>query len=114
MTKLIALTIGGSGGGPTFNVALPQQLSGVGNLHIQNLVSFILSFVLAVAVLLAFFFFLFGGIRWIISQGDKKQLESAQKTIQYALVGLIVIFLSFFIINLIGFAFDVPLLNVHW
>ncbi len=42
------------------------------------------------------------GIRMMLSTGDAKQLETAQKTLMYAIVGLILIFLSFLIINIIG------------
>ena len=113
MIKLIALTIGGKNE-PTYNIALPGQISTVSNLHIQNLVSFAILLLLTVSILLSLFFFLFGGLRWIMSQGDKKQLEGAQKTIQFSLVGLVLILFSFFIINLIGFVFGVSLLNVKW
>ena len=111
--KLLALSIGGN------QLTLPSQINTlVGNVSnlggsnsLQGIISFVLSLLLTVSVLLAFFFILFGGVRWIMSQGDKKQLENAQKTILYAIIGLVVVLLSFFIINLIGFAFNVSLLN---
>jgi len=106
--KLIALTVGDKGS-PIYNLDLPSGLNGIGSLGLQRIVSFGINLLLTIAVLLALFFVLFGGLRWILSQGDKKQLEQAQKTILYAVIGLIVVLLSFFILNLIGFAFQVPL-----
>ena len=116
--KQLALSIGGQ------QLTLPGQINtlvqsttnyGNGN-TLQGIISFVIGAVLTVAILLAFFFLLIGGIKWIMSGGDKKQLENAQKTIQYALIGLIVVLLSFFIINLIGFAFgsNLHLLQVRW
>lgn len=107
--KLLALTIGGNGG-PTYTINVPA-LGDLPSLSLQRLITFGVLFLLTVAILLAFFFVLFGGLKWILSQGDKKQLENAQKTIQYALVGLVLVLVSFFIINLIAFLFQVPLLG---
>lgn len=108
--KLLALTIGGNGQ-VSFPVNVPGQIAAINALSLQSLVRFGVAFLFVAAILLAFFFFLFGGVRWIMSQGDKKQLDEAQKTLKYALVGLVVVFLSFFIVNLIGFVFGVSLLG---
>jgi hypothetical protein len=64
------------------------------------------------AVILALFFLVYGGIRWIISGGDKQKIAQARGTLTYAIIGLLVVFLSFFIINLIGGAFGVSLLSI--
>ncbi|HSD98923.1 MAG TPA: hypothetical protein VLB73_04490 [Patescibacteria group bacterium] len=103
--KLIALTVG------PYKIETPGQITNIDSLSLQQLVSFALSFLLTAAVLLAFIFFLIGGLKWMLSQGDKKQVEEAQKTLTYAIVGLVITLLSFFIINLVGFAFQVPLMG---
>lgn len=107
----IALIVGNPSDHYALPVLVPQQIQSVINLPFQNIVSFLILLILFAIILLAFFFILFGGIKWITSQGDKKQLEGAQKTIQYALVGLVLGLLSFFIINFLGFLFGVPLLG---
>ncbi|MCX6783088.1 MAG: hypothetical protein NTZ20_03805 [Candidatus Levybacteria bacterium] len=43
-----------------------------------------------------------GGIRFILSGGDAKQVDQSQKLITYALIGLVLLFLSSFIINFIA------------
>lgn len=106
--KLLALTIGG-GGGPTFNIGLPSQIQTLSNLSLQNIVTFALQLLLFAAILLSFVFVLIGGMKWMLSQGDKKQVEEAQKTVTFAIVGLILSLLSFFLINLVGYLFQVPL-----
>lgn len=108
--KLIALTIGGQGS-PQYNIGLPSQIGSIAGLHLQNIVSFAILLLLSVAILLSFFFMLFGGLKWIISQGDKKQVEEAQKTITFSIIGLVITLLSFFILNILGYLFQVPLIG---
>lgn len=108
--KELALTIGG-GTGPKYTIGVPGEIVHINNLHLQDIVSFVVLLLLTAAILLSFFFVIFGGLKWMLSQGDKKQVESAQKTITFAVIGLVLVLVSFFIINLIGFAFQVPLLG---
>jgi hypothetical protein len=54
-----------------------------------------------VATIAALFFLIFGGIRWITSGGDKAGVESARNMIIAAVIGLILTFLSFLIINIV-------------
>lgn len=64
----------------------------------QNIISAALVF----AGVVALFFIILSGIKMITSGGDQKQLEGARKTLTWAIVGLVIIFLSFFIINVIA------------
>ena len=51
----------------------------------------------------ALFFIVFSGIKFILSGGDPKQVESARNTLTWAIIGLVVVLSSFFIISLIGY-----------
>lgn len=53
--------------------------------------------------LVALVFIIISGIKYIHSEGDAKQLEGARKTFTYAVLGLVLILLSFFLINLIAY-----------
>ncbi len=64
---------------------------------VGNLVTFF--FIIAIVIALAFL--IFGGIKWIFSGGDKTAVESARNTIVAAIVGLIIVFLAFFILNIV-------------
>ena len=64
----------------------------------QNIVSTLLLF----AGIVALFLIIYSGIRFTTSGGDAKQAEEAQKTLTYAVLGLVVVLLSFFIINVIA------------
>lgn len=51
---------------------------------------------------LALILIIYSGIKYITSRGDQTAIDSAKKTLTYAIIGLIVIFLSFFIVKLIS------------
>lgn len=64
-----------------------------------------ITFLLAGAIVLALFFLVWGGIQWITSGGDKTKIQDARKKMMYAIIGLIICFLAFFIVSLIGNVF---------
>ena len=76
-------------GAPTLN-CLPEVFQAV----IQAALSF--------SGVVALFFIIWGGIRYITSQGDQKQIDNARKTLTFAIIGLVVIMLSFFILHVIS------------
>lgn len=76
-----------------------QSLTGVG-----NLVSLFLNIAFVVAGIILLFFFIMGGIGMMGSAGqnDPQKLEQAKKTLTSALIGFIIVFASFWIVQLIG------------
>ena len=66
-----------------------------------------IAFVLAIIIALAFL--VYGGIKWITSGGDKAAVESARNTIVAAVIGLIIVFLSYFILNIVLGFFNLSL-----
>lgn len=80
-------------------------ISGI-NLLINNLIKMI--FILASTGL--FFMFLYGGLRYITSQGDKVQVEAARNIIMYALIGFAIVALSFAIMRVIETFFGISIL----
>ena len=65
---------------------------------VQNVIYAAFLFAGIVAVILI----IYSGIKFILSGGDPKQVEGARKTMTYAIIGFIVILLSFAILNLIS------------
>lgn len=47
------------------------------------------------------------GIRFITSGGDAKTVETTKKALTYAILGLLLVFLSFFILNTIAYITNV-------
>lgn len=72
-----------------------------------NLLSFSVQLLLLMATLLSLAFLIWGGIKWILSGGDKHGIEGARGTIIYAIIGLVISFSAFFIINVVGYFFGV-------
>ncbi len=62
----------------------------------------LLNFIFGIAGIAAVFFVLLAGFKFVTSGGDAKQVEGARKTLTYAIIGLIVVLLSYAIINFIG------------
>lgn len=106
MKELLTLTVPG---GDTIRpvAGMPDGGQSVLNTTLPNIVNLIF----VIATLLAFFFIIWGGISWISSGGDKTKVDGARNKIVYAMIGLIVTFLSYFIINLVGGFFGMKILG---
>lgn len=90
----------------------PAQFAPLKNISVASMVSAAIRLILVVAALLFFFMLILGGIKWILSGGDKAGVEGAQKQITAALVGLGIIFLTWVIINLVKMLFGVDILQL--
>lgn len=91
---------GGTSVNPCPDAGQFQNLCDLDSSNIGAIVGAAVTFILIVAVLIALFFLIFGGIRWITSGGDKGKVESARGTIIAAIIGLVIAFLAFFILSL--------------
>lgn len=60
-----------------------------------------INFLFVIAAILALGFLILGGVKWLTSQGEKEGINKARETIVAAVVGLIIIFLSYLIVNFI-------------
>lgn len=65
----------------------------------------IVTFAFIVAIVIALAFLIYGGIKWTVSGGDKTALDEARNHIVAAIVGLVIVFLVYFILNLVVFFF---------
>jgi TRAP-type C4-dicarboxylate transport system permease small subunit len=103
--KALSLSIPGANGEP---IELPSvgnmPQGGVGAL--TNIVQVGLNLLIIAALILSLFYLIWGGFNWLMSEGDKQRVNNAKQKIVYAVLGLIVVFASFFVINVIyGFFF---------
>ena len=87
-----------------------QGLSGTGffNYLLNTFIS--LSFVVGSVVFL--FSFLYGGILWIISGGDKEKLKNAKSRLTNSLLGLTILFSFFAIAKAVGCFLGINLLQI--
>lgn len=106
MIKEIALKIPGQ----TDDFTPPVSGMPVGNDHtLSHLVQWGVTVLFMGASLLCFIFIIIGGVQWITSGGDKAGVESARKKVTWAVVGLVITFSSYVIMNFIEKIFGVNL-----
>lgn len=94
---------------PTGANIVPNDIVNINNITkvIQNAVKFIL----LVAFVLAFIFLLIGGIRWITAGGDEKAVSGARGMITAALIGLVIVLVSYALIVLVEQFFGVRIIS---
>lgn len=74
---------------------------GTGTGNVRDTVSKALRFITTFLALVAIVFVVIGGIRILAAGGNDEQVQAGKKTIIYALVGLIIVFLARVIVNFI-------------
>ena len=67
----------------------------------------LIEIVLIGAILFALYTIIRGGINMITSGGHKEKFQMGRERVRYAVIGLIVIFMSFFMVNMIGKIFGI-------
>lgn len=82
------------------NVVTGSGLAGA-NVTATGILTTIILWLMEIAAVLALAAIVWGGITYIISFGNEKKAEESKKVILYAIVGLIIIGLSFLIITTI-------------
>ena len=88
---------------------VPSQLTPINN--IISVVRNAIRFILLIAFVLAFVFLIIGGIRWITAGGDEKAVGSARGMITAALIGLVVVLVSYALIVLVETFFGVQIIS---
>lgn len=76
------------------------------------MISGIITILFIIAVIVAIFFLVWGGIKWIMSSGDKAKVESARNTIIGGIIGLIFVFLAYFIVQVVAGLFGISISNL--
>lgn len=87
--------------------------SQLADLTVGQLISTFIRVLLIAAAVVFFFWLVLGGIKWIMSGGDKARVESARDQVTHALIGLVIVFSAFAIAQLIKVLFDVNLFDLQ-
>jgi len=95
----------------SINITPKGDFEGLGNLSFGGIVSGAISLILLVVALVFFFVLVMGGLKWVMSGGDQKNVEAARNQITNALIGLAIVFAAFAIIKLIGIIFGIEILG---
>jgi len=81
------------------------------NLEIGGMISGAISLIMLLVALIFFFMLIWGGLRWVTSQGEEKAVAAARAQITNSLIGLAIVFSAFAIVKLIGIVFGVDILS---
>ncbi|MCL6096057.1 MAG: pilin [Patescibacteria group bacterium] len=78
---------------------------------LEKIPQFVITLLFVVGIVIALAFLIYGGIKWIISGGDKANVDAARKHIVAAIIGLVIVVSAFVILNfvfqiLFGSGFD--------
>ena len=57
--------------------------------------------ILYIVGIVAVIMLIIGGIRYVVSGGDAKKVTDAKNTVLYAIIGLVICFLAFAIVNFV-------------
>jgi len=109
MNKLAQINIGEKLLGKDHFLLRNNDLTGVG-----TLTSIIISNVLIIAGIVVLFFFIAGGIGMISGAGkdNPEKAEKSKKTITSAVIGFVVIFAAYWIVQIIGKITGIDLLGL--
>ncbi|PIR80253.1 MAG: hypothetical protein COU25_01075 [Candidatus Levybacteria bacterium CG10_big_fil_rev_8_21_14_0_10_35_13] len=119
MKKLLALT---STAAAYLSLAFPAfaasvsacpvgDFAGICKLGFNNVVGPLITTIFIIAIIVALLYLVWGGFKWLTSGGDKAAVQSAREHIVAAIVGLVIIFLAYFVLNLVLSFFGIPLLG---
>ena len=71
------------------------------DLNFANVIPSLISTIFIIAIVIALFYLIWGGLKWLTSGGDKAAVQAAREHIVAAIVGLVLIFLAYFILNIV-------------
>lgn len=78
------------------SVALVNPL---GETDVRVLLGRVIAGALSVIGSFALLMFVYGGVLWMTSRGEEKQVKKGKETLTYAILGLVIIFSSYVLVN---------------
>ena len=77
-------------------------------LTIGGIVSALLPYILVLAGLALLLMLIFGGFQLMTSAGDPKGMEAGKNRVMYAIIGFLIIFASFWLVQILQVVFGLP------
>lgn len=92
-------------------IQLSPPAGSIPTVPVKDIPQFLITLLFVLGVIIAIAFLIYGGIKWVLSGGDKTAVESARNHIVAAIVGLVIVAGAFLILNILwtlltGKAFD--------
>jgi len=83
------------------------------NLTLGGIINALLPFLFVLAGLSMLLFLVYGGFMLLTSGGDPKAVSSAKEKITFAIVGFVIVFISFWLVQIIGRMFGIqPIIDI--
>jgi hypothetical protein len=96
--RYLALTVPGPGGSVNFTApGVPPGGPGA----LNGILGTAIELAILGAILACLFMLIWGGLDWITSQGDKQKVGKARDKLVMSVIGLIIIFTSYLILNIL-------------
>lgn len=77
------------------------SFAGLCNITFSNVIPALITTIFIIATIVALLYLIWGGFKWLTSGGDKGAVQQAREHIVAAIIGLVIIFLSYFILNIV-------------
>jgi hypothetical protein len=104
MKQLADIPIGNGGLKGLGNSSSPlNNISGTPITNLTTFISMVVGVITIIGIIWFIFIFFTGIIGVISSEGDKNKVETSKKKITSGLIGLVVVIVSVFILDLVGF-----------
>ncbi|HLD32953.1 MAG TPA: hypothetical protein VJB10_05195 [Candidatus Peribacteraceae bacterium] len=78
------------------------------NASVIEIIATFVALGLIAATILCLIYIIFGGISFILSAGNEEKIKRAVHTIRFAVIGLFVSFIAFFLVRFITNLLDIP------
>lgn len=92
--------------------AIPTTAQGgkvqISNLSIEGIISALIPFIYVLAGLALLLMLIVGGFQLMMSAGDPKGVESGKNKVMYAVIGFLIIFLSYWLVQALQVVFGLP------
>jgi len=79
--------------------------------NISHIVTYALSYVFPIAGILVFIYLLYGGLNLMIAAGNEEGIREGKAKITNAIIGFIIIFVSYWLVQILEIILGVNLLN---
>ena len=109
--KIISLSIDNLEGVPV-KISTPRGIPTGGINTLADIITTLLGLIITFAIVFSLFMLIYAGWQWMTSAGDKQKVQQARQRITFVIVGLIVVFISFFVLSILGRFLGVNLLKL--
>ena len=106
MTVIAIITVAGiltaAGGVSAADISIESGVfKPLGNVDIPTLIGRIIRGLIGISGVLALAMFVYGGLMWMTSAGNKERVDKAQKTVIWSILGLVIIFASYALVSFV-------------